>query len=124
MALRGGDCDDMTVCFSSLLSSIGVSTAFVDVIPPDRVTDAHIYLLFDTEVPASQANSISDNQKRFVIRKNERGEETVWIPLETTLITEGFQKAWEVGAREYFDDVELGLGVVRGWIRLVDVMPR
>jgi len=124
MALRGGDCDDMTVCFSSLLSSIGVGTAFVDVIPPDRVTDAHIYLLFDTEVPASQANSISDNQKRFVIRKNERGEETVWIPLETTLITEGFQKAWEVGAREYFDDVELGLGVVRGWIRLVDVMPR
>jgi len=124
LALRGGDCDDMTVCFASLLSSIGISTAFVDVIPPERVNDAHIYLLFDTEVPASQSSLISDNSKRFVIRKNERGIETVWIPVETTMITEGFQKAWDVGAREYFEDVEIGLGVVRGWVRLVDVMPR
>ncbi len=124
LALRGGDCDDMTVCFASLLSSIGVSTAFVDVVPPQRLDDAHIYLLFDTEVPASQSGLISDNPKRFVIRKNERGIETVWIPIETTVIAEGIQKAWEVGAREYFEDVEIGLGIVRGWVRLVDVMPR
>ena len=124
LALRGGDCDDMTVCFSSLLASVGVSTAFVDVIPPERIQDAHIYLLFDTEVPASQSSLVSDNPKRFVIRKNDEGIETVWVPLETTVITEGFQKAWEIGAREYLDDVELKLGVVRGWVRLVDVLPR
>jgi hypothetical protein len=124
LALRGGDCDDMTVCFSSLLSSIGVSTAFVDVIPPERLNEAHIYLLFDTEIPASLGSLVSDNPKRYVVRRNERGEETVWIPLETTVITEGFQKAWEVGAREYLNDVELGLGVVRGWVRLVDVISR
>jgi hypothetical protein len=124
LALRGGDCDDMTVCFSSLLASIGIGTAFVDVIPPERIQDAHIYLLFDTEVPASQSSLVSDNPKRFVVRKNDQGVETVWVPLETTVITEGFQKAWEIGAREYFDDVELKLGVVRGWVRLVDVLPR
>jgi len=27
-----------------------------------------------------------------------------------------------VGAKEYFDSVEVGLGVVRGWVRLVDLM--
>lgn len=124
MALRGGDCDDMAVCFSSLLSSIGIATAFVDVVPPDRSHDAHIFMLFDTGVPATQANLVSDNPKRYVIRKNERGEETAWVPLETTVITDGFQKAWEVGAKEYFNHVEVELGVVRGWVRLVDVLPR
>jgi hypothetical protein len=122
LALRGGDCDDMTVCFSSLLSSVGINTAFVDVVPVQRPDDAHIFMMLDTEVPASQARLVSDNPKRYVIRKNERGEETVWVPVETTAITEGFQKAWEVGAREYFDDVEVGLGIVRGWVRLVDLM--
>ena len=92
--------------------------------PPQRLDDAHIFVLFDTEVPASQASLIGENPKRYVIRKNERGEETVWIPVETTAITEGFQRAWEVGAKEYFDSVEVGLGIVRGWVRLVDVMPR
>jgi len=124
LALRGGDCDDMTVCFSSLLASIGINTAFIDVVPPQRLDDAHIFMMFDTEVPATQSSIISDNPKRYVIRKNERGEETIWIPVETTAITDGFQKAWEIGAKEYFDDVEVGLGVVRGWVRLVDVMPR
>jgi hypothetical protein len=124
LALRGGDCDDMSVCFSSLLASIGIGTAFVDVIPPERIQDAHIYLVFDTEVPASQSSLVSDNPKRFVIRKNDEGVETVWVPLETTVMTEGFQKAWEIGAREYLDDAELKLGVVRGWVRLVDILPR
>ena len=124
LALRGGDCDDMTVCFSSLLASIGINTAFIDVVPPQRLDDAHIFLMFDTEVPATQSRIISDNPKRYVVRKNERGEETIWIPVETTAITDGFQRAWELGAKEYFDDVEVGLGVVRGWVRLVDVMLR
>lgn len=122
LALRGGDCDDMTVCFSSLLSSVGINTAFVDVVPPQRLDDAHIFMMFDTEVPASEAKLVSDNPKRYVIRKNERGEETIWVPVETTAITEGFQRAWEIGAKEYFDYVEVGLGVVRGWVKLVDLM--
>jgi len=114
--------DDMTVCYSSLLASIGVSTAFIDVVPPQRPDNGHIYLMFDTEVPVKQAGLISDNPKRYVVRKNERGEETVWLPVETTAITEGFTRAWEQGAKEYFDEVEVGLGVVRGWVRLVDVL--
>ncbi|HTY37730.1 MAG TPA: hypothetical protein VMH23_11495 [Bacteroidota bacterium] len=124
LALRGGDCDDMTVCYSSLLWSVGINTAFIDVIPPQRLDDAHIFMMFDTEIPATQAKLVSDNPKRYVVRKNERGEETVWVPVETTAITQGFQQAWELGAKEYFDDVEVGLGIVRGWVRLVDVLPQ
>jgi hypothetical protein len=122
LSLRGGDCDDLTVAFATILSSIGVATAFVDVIPPNNPLNAHIYLMFDSGVPASQASLVSTNPKRYVIRRNEQGKETVWVPLETTAIKEGFQQAWEIGAREYYDDVEMNLGLARGWVRVVDVV--
>jgi hypothetical protein len=121
LTLRGGDCDDMTVTFSSLLNSIGVSTAFVDVIPPERPEKSHIYLLFDTGLDPKYGSNISVNPKRFVVRKNKNGTETIWLPIETTVITRGFDEAWTSGAQKYFDDVELGLGLIKGWVRIVDV---
>lgn len=121
LTIRGGDCDDMTVCFSSLLNSIGIATAFVDVVPPERPDDAHVFLLFDTGLAPRFASHIAENPKRYVIRRNKAGVETIWIPVESTVITKGFAAAWAEGAREYFDDVEVGLGLVKGWVRIVDV---
>ena len=119
--LRGGDCDDMTVCFSSMLISVGVGVAYVDVIPPDRGGEAHIYLLFDTGISPDRAPLISENPKRYVIRKNEQGKETVWIPVETTETIKGFDAAWNLGAKEFFDETELNSGLVDGWVQVVDV---
>jgi hypothetical protein len=121
LQLRGGDCDDMTVCFASLLSSIGLSTAFVDVVPPDHPERSHIYLLCDTGVEPRYGASISANPKRYIIRRNAAGVETLWLPLETTVAARGFDESWTVGAQEYFDDVEVGLGLVKGCVRIVDV---
>lgn len=121
LSRRGGDCDDMTVCFSSLLSSMGLSTAFVDVVPPGAEKQSHIYLLFDTGVDPQYGERISDNPKRYVLRRNARGTESIWIPLETTVSAEGFEKAWTRGAQEYYDDVVVGLGLIKGWVRIVDV---
>jgi hypothetical protein len=121
LELRGGDCDDMAVCFSSLLNSIGISTAFVDVLPPGRPQEGHIYLLVDTGVDPRFAENVSTNPKRYVIRKGNTGVESVWIPMETTVIKNGFEDAWSAGAQRYFDDVEIGLGMVKGWVRIVDV---
>jgi hypothetical protein len=121
LVIRGGDCDDMTVCFSSLLNSIGIGTAFVDVVPPGKPEDGHVYLLFDTGLAPRFASHIAENTKRYVVRKNKSGAETVWIPVESTLITKGFAAAWAEGAKEYFDDVEVGLGLVKGWVRIVDL---
>lgn len=121
LGLKGGDCDDMTVLFSSLLNSIGISTALVDVVPPENPEESHIYLLFDTGLDPRYGVNISENPKRYLTRKNRNGAETIWIPVETTIITRGFDEAWSLGAQEYFDDVEVGLGVVKGWVRVVDV---
>ncbi len=119
--LRGGDCDDMTVCYSSLLISVGIGVAYIDVVPPGREQEAHIYLLFDTGIEPDRAPLISENPKRYVIRKNDQGKETVWIPVETTESLHGFHAAWNLGAREYFRETELGSGLVNGWVRVVDV---
>lgn len=121
LRLRGGDCDDMSVCYAALLASMGLSAAFVDVVPPGNPGDSHIYLMFDTGIGVGDAPHLTDNPKRYVIRGNDRGAESVWIPIETTAITKGFDRAWETGAREYFNDVEVNLGMVRGWVRVVDL---
>jgi hypothetical protein len=121
LALRGGDCDDMTVCFSALLSSVGIGTAFVDVVPPEAPGKSHIFLLFDTGLDPRFGTGISENPKRYVVRQGPTGRETIWIPIETTVIARGFDEAWTSGAQQYFDNVELGLGLAKGWVRIVDV---
>ncbi len=121
LTLHGGDCDDMTVGYATMLSSVGIATAFVDVIPPEQPDNAHIYLMFDTGIEPSASQLVSENPKRFVIRKNEAGNETVWIPIETTVIRKGFDEAWRIGAEEFFRDAELNSGLVKGWVRVVDV---
>ena len=83
--------------------------------------DGHVYLLFDTGLAPRFASHIAENPKRYVVRKNKAGVETIWIPVESTVITKGFAAAWAEGAREYFDDVEVGLGLVKGWVRIVDL---
>jgi transglutaminase-like putative cysteine protease len=121
LTLRSGDCDDMTASFASLLSSVGISTAFVDVVPPDGPEKSHIYLMFDSGVEARFSGRVSENEKRYVIRKNPKGVETVWLPVETTVIAKGFDEAWSVGAEEYFNDAEIRLGLIKGWVKIVDV---
>jgi hypothetical protein len=118
---RSGDCTDMSVCFASLLGSMGISTAFVDVVPPARPEKAHIFLLFDTGVSPKFGDHVSSNPKRYILRQSKSGQETIWLPLESTAITRGFEDAWTEGAQQYFDDVELGLGLVEGWVHVVDV---
>jgi len=121
LTLHGGDCDDMTVAYATMLSNIGIATAFVDVVPPEKPNDAHIYLMFDTGIEPSSSQLVSENPKRFVVRTNDSGNETVWIPVETTMIRKGFDEAWRVGAEAYFQEAELNAGLVKGWVRVVDV---
>jgi hypothetical protein len=122
LRIRGGDCDDMSVCYAALLASMGISAAFVDVVPPGHPGDSHIYLMFDSGISPPGASLVAGNPKRYVIRGNDRGAESVWIPVETTAITKGFEEAWRTGAQEYFNDVEVNLGMVKGWVRVVDLV--
>ncbi|MBX2990412.1 MAG: transglutaminase domain-containing protein [Bacteroidetes bacterium] len=121
LVMKSGDCDDMTACFASLLSSVGISTAFVDVVPPQNPEKSHIYMMFDTGLDPKFGSSVSENPKRYVIRKNRHGNKTIWLPIETTVVAKGFESAWSLGAQQYLEDVEINLGLIKGWVKIVDV---
>ncbi len=118
--LATGDCDDLVVLYSSLLESAGIRTAFVDVENPEK-SIAHLYLMFDTNLPPEQGDLISSNEKKYVIRENRKGQRTVWIPVETTFLRNGFDQAWQNGALQYLEEGLLRDGVEAGWVRVIDV---
>lgn len=121
LVMKSGDCDDMTVCFASLLSSVGISTAFIDVVPPQNPEKSHIYMMFDTGLDPKFGSSVSENPKRYIVRKNRHGNKTIWLPIETTVVAQGFESAWSLGAQQYLEDAEINLGLIKGWVKIVDV---
>jgi len=119
ISIKTGDCDDLVVLYASLLESLGIRTAFVDVHDPEE-SIAHLYLLFDTGISESQSGLISSNEKRYVIR-GINGHKSVWIPVETTLIQDGFDKAWQNAAVSYLRQGVLRNGFSEGWVQIFDI---
>lgn len=115
-----GDCDDLAVLYASLLGSIGIRTAFVDVQDPEKQT-AHVYLLVDTEIPPDQGRRISSNPKRYVVRESGTDRASCWLPVETTCVAQDFETAWRTGAAQYFEEVEIRNGLLDGWVKIFDV---
>ena len=115
-----GDCDDLVVLYASLLESIGIQTAFVDVRDPQKEL-AHVYLLFNSGVPVERSDLISSNDKRFVIRQSRSGQRRLWIPVELTLVEDGFDAAWQSGALQYIQEGILRNGLAEGWVKIIDV---
>jgi len=120
LGLRSGDCDDLVICYGSVLQSLGIDIAFVQVQDPDE-TLAHIYLLVDTGLAPQNASQISSNEKRYIVRENPNGSSSIWLPIETTLLREGFNNAWEAGATQYLQDGIIKQGVDNGWVSIFDV---
>lgn len=116
----GGDCDDLVILYASLLEGLGIRTAFVEVRDPQKEI-AHLYLLFDSGLPPPQGQLLSSNEKRFVIRDQSNGQKAIWIPVETTLIGNGFEEAWKAGATAYLQEGIIRNGIEEGWVKIIDV---
>ncbi|GHV93725.1 hypothetical protein AGMMS50293_00450 [Spirochaetia bacterium] len=81
---RGGDCSDLAILFCSLLEVLGIEGAFITI-------PGHLYAAFDigdSQWGAGNDNIIAHNGKR-------------WMPVEITLTGDNFNRAWQVGAREW-----------------------
>ena len=120
LSLGTGDCDDLVVLYASLLESIGISTAFIDVRDPET-SQGHVYIIFDSEVAPEQGDMISSNEKRSLVRKNREGVFTLWIPVETTMIRSGFEAAWKAGAAQYLEEGVIRHGLDEGWVNIIDI---
>jgi hypothetical protein len=118
MKLKGGNCDDLSVCYSSLLESVGIQTALVDYKPENGI--GHVNVLVNTQLSPEQARLITKNDSKYFIRKNDNGVDEVWIPIETTSLT-NFETAWGLGAQKFDNDALNKLGIAKGNVQIVDV---
>jgi len=89
LAYRAGDCDDIAVLYNALLESVGISTAFI-------TAPGHIYMAFALGMEPETARKNFLNPDDLVFMDGD-----TWIPVEITLVEEGFLKAWQIGAKEW-----------------------
>jgi TolA-binding protein len=96
LSYNSGKCGDLTVLYSSLLESIGVSTALITI-------PGHIFMAVDLEMTSDQAMSTFLSPEDLIIKDG-----TVWLPIETTMRKEGFVQAWREAAREWREGTSNG----------------
>jgi hypothetical protein len=89
LGYKGGDCDDLSICYSAMLESIGIETAFITV-------PGHIYAAFSLGMDPSEARKCFHNPLALIF-----AGDTVWLPVEITMVQDGFLAAWEKGAMEW-----------------------
>jgi hypothetical protein len=84
---RSGDCDDTTALLASMLEAVSVSTGII-------TSPGHVFLAFDTGEPSRNAWMFEAEGRHAFVH-----DETVWLPIETTILSEGFEAAWQEGSR-------------------------
>ncbi len=96
LTYKAGDCDDLSILYSALLKSIGIEPAFITV-------PGHIFMAFDLGIQPAEAKRLFLNSDDLIFR-----EERTWVPVEITMIRDGFVKAWQYGAREWRENGAAG----------------
>ena len=86
---RAGDCDDLSILYSTLLESTGIEAAFITV-------PGHIYAAFNLGMNPDDAKKTFQNPGDLIFLDGK-----TWIPVEITMVQDGFLKAWEMGAKEW-----------------------
>ncbi len=92
LTYKGGDCDDLSILFCSILESVGIKTAFITI-------PGHIYMAFALDMSEEEAKFTFSNTSDIMYLEGKS-----WIPLEITLVNDGFLKAWQVGAKQWYDN--------------------
>ncbi len=104
LAKKAGDCDDSSILLAACLENLGIRTMLIG-------TSDHIFIMFDTGVNKKNASRVSLNERDYIVLEN-----TVWIPLETTIINKPFADAWSMGASGYYKTVD-----ANGKLDIIDV---
>jgi len=104
LAKKAGDCDDSSVLLAACLENLGIHTKMLG-------TSDHVFIMFDAGVNKKNASRISLNERDYVILEN-----SVWIPLETTVINKPFADAWKLGAEGYYKTVD-----ANGKLDIIDI---
>ncbi|QEN08692.1 hypothetical protein EXM22_12090 [Oceanispirochaeta crateris] len=85
---QGGDCDDLSVLYASMLEASGIPAAFITI-------PGHIYVAYQLDMKEHEARRRfpGANDLLFI-------NDNVWLPVEVTLVDSGFLLSWQTGARQ------------------------
>lgn len=126
----GGDCEDLVVFLASSLMAVGMQAAVVDIRP--KISEAisfptaapgtigHVFLLVDTGIDVEFMNTLGLSDFQGLTRKNARGKNTIWLPIEATALSNGFAVAWREGVQQYYREVIEQEGMAKGWVHVYD----
>ena len=128
---QSGDCEDISVYIASLCMSVGYACGIVDIRPDQnagvypsasgRSSPGHVFLLIDTGLSPEWAERAGFSEFDAIARDNTKGETSLWVPIEATLLHEGFIRAHRDGVRQYYDKVIVQQGVSKGSVHIYDL---
>jgi len=80
----------------------------------------HVNILFNTKLNPNQAKLITQNDTKYFVRNNSDGKSEVWLPVETTSLTD-FNTAWNVGVEKFNKDALSDLGIATSYVEIIDI---
>ena len=93
---KAGDCSDLSILYGALFQAVGIDAAFITI-------PGHIFVAVDTCLTPEQAPKELIPTSQFIAHKNK-----AWVPLEITSIHDGFYRAWQLGAKEWSENNQVG----------------
>jgi tetratricopeptide (TPR) repeat protein len=90
---RSGKCSDFSALYASMFEAIGIKTAFITI-------PGHIYMAVALGLSPDDARASFTHKDDLIIKDNR-----VWLPIEITLREGGFVKAWQLGAKEWRENL-------------------
>ncbi|MFW6231809.1 MAG: tetratricopeptide repeat protein [Spirochaetota bacterium] len=91
LAFNAGDCDDLSVLYAALLETVGIPAAMV-------TTPGHIFVAFGLGMGEDAVDGLFLDDGAVI-----RDDGQTWVPVEVTLVREGFAAAWSRGVRNWSD---------------------
>jgi len=90
---RSGKCSDFSALYASMFEAVGLETAFITI-------PGHIYMAVALSLGADDARAAFTHRDDLIIKGSK-----VWLPIEITLREGGFVKAWQLGAKEWRENL-------------------
>jgi hypothetical protein len=89
LSFHGGDCDDLSILYASLLEAVGIPTAFLTI-------PGHLFMAFDTGLSVEEAARTFGDASLVLDRDG-----TAWIPVEMTAIGRSFRESWRIAVDQW-----------------------
>ena len=118
---KTGDCEDLLVFYMSALMSIGHQSAIIALKPKPEQTIGHVFLLVDSGIPVIAQGQLNLTDIGVIKRQNYLGNYTLWLPIEVTILDQGFDVAYKSGIRQYYDELILKQGIQNHTVEVIDI---